>query len=385
MSVNVNTASAGRDQHGNPPPPVQLSAVLNALEVPICVADIDSGALLFTNDLFVARFGAPTGGYITAVERGFAVPPSERFPKSTLLDSRGEPGAVQVGEFVHLTDERSYLVRAVAIRWTPHRLARLHALVDITHRVESERFNRLHQEKLLITSRWMSVGELATTLAHELNQPLGAIGNYIQGAIRRLQSSETPNGDADRFAPIIRALEHARLQADHAARVVSRMREFVRTREPSVAAVDLAQLVQGVVRLIESEAHRHRVSLRLRFPEDLPCALADRVMIEQVVLNLVKNAIEAMGASQTVEREVSVSACVTAEGLIEVSVEDTGPGLSSQTQDQLFSPFFTTKPDGMGIGLSICRSIVEHHNGGLFFSGTPTGGARFWFTLHQPA
>jgi signal transduction histidine kinase len=221
----------------------------------------------------------------------------------------------------------------------------------------------------------MSVGELTSTLAHELNQPLGAIGNYVQGAIRRLRA-----GDAN-IDEIVAALEHARLQSDHAAKVVSRMREFVRTREPRREPVIVADLVGGVIRLVEPEAQKHCVKLRLELPADLPKAFADRVMIEQVVLNLVKNAIEAMTDTLPASREVAIRARVDADNRLEIAVEDSGQGLSAEAQEQIFSPFFTTKPDGMGIGLSICRSIVEYHDGGLFFTSHANGGARFWFTL----
>jgi len=354
--------------------PEQLAAVLDALDVPICIADFRSGRILFANDPFKARFGAEATELADA-EAGFATTPAARFTEETLVDGAGAPSGVQVGEFEHLRDGRSYLVRAIAIRWKPDQLARLHALVDITQRVESERFKRSQQEKLLLTSRWMSVGELTSTLAHELNQPLGAIGNYIQGAIRRLRA-----GDAD-TSEIIAALEHARLQADHAAKVVSRMREFVRTREPRREPTVMAELVSGIVRLVEPEAQKHGVELRLNFPADLPPALADRVMIEQVVLNLVKNAIEAMSGVSLATREVEISAQLDPEGRLSIAVEDSGQGLTTEAHEQIFSPFFTTKPDGMGIGLSICRSIVEYHDGGLFFASTANGGARFWFTL----
>ena len=356
--------------------PEQLAAVLDALDVPICIADFKNGRVLFANDPFKARFGGSAAD-LAQTESGFAVAPSARFTESTLVDEQGAPSGVQVGEFEHLRDRRSYLVRAIAIRWKPEQLARLHALVDITQRVESERFKHSQQEKLLLTSRWMSVGELTSTLAHELNQPLGAIGNYIQGAIRRLRAGRA---DVDE---IIGALEHARLQSDHAAKVVSRMREFVRTREPRREPVIVADLVNGIVRLVEPEAQKHGVSVRLSFPEDLPAASADRVMIEQVVLNLVKNAIEAMNGTLLAGREVAISARVDADNRVEVAVEDSGQGLSNEAQEQIFSPFFTTKPDGMGIGLSICRSIVEYHDGSLFFSSNPNGGAKFWFTLPQ--
>jgi signal transduction histidine kinase len=356
--------------------PEQLAAVLDALDVPICIADFQTGRLLFANDPFKACFGADAVD-IADAESGFAVAPSARFTEATLVNAAGQPSGVQVGEFEHVGAQRSYLVRARAVRWKPDQLARLHALVDITQRVESERFKRSQQEKLLLTSRWMSVGELTSTLAHELNQPLGAIGNFVQGAIRRLRA-----GDAD-IEEIVGALEHARLQSDHAAKVVSRMREFVRTREPRREPVAIADLVGTIVRLIEPEAQKHSVALRLNLPADLPQALADRVMIEQVVLNLVKNAIEALSETLPARREVSICARVDTDNRLEVAVEDSGQGLSAEAQEQIFSPFFTTKPDGMGIGLSICRSIVEYHDGGLFFAVTAHGGARFWFTLPQ--
>jgi C4-dicarboxylate-specific signal transduction histidine kinase len=356
------------------PSRAQLALALDALDIPIVIASLGEGALLFTNAAFRARFDT-SGGDIASVERGFAVAPSERFRACELIDEAGESRGAQVAEFHNMDDQRSYLVRALAIRWDQQQLARLHALVDITPRVETQRFQRTQQEKLLLSSRLIAVGELASTLAHELNQPLGAIINYVQGGIRRLRAS------ANDVEPVIEALRLAQLQAEHAAKVVSRMREFVRAREPRRELVHIADIVREVTTLIEPEAQKHRVRLSLVLADGLPSVQADRVMIEQVVLNLLKNAIEAMTTTPLNAREAVISASLDAEGMVEVAVEDSGCGLGGATHQQLFSPFFTTKPDGMGIGLSICRSIIEYHGGGLFFADKTDGGARFWFTL----
>jgi len=357
------------------PNAAQLAEVIDALDTPLCVSDLDNGAILFANGPFTVCFGTPPDGGIASFERSFASAPSERFPAATLVDPDGRPSGVQIGEFHRAIDQQWYLVRAAAIPWEPRRLARLHAFVNITSRIESERFRQTQQERLLLTSRLMSVGELASTLAHELNQPLAAISNFVQGALRRLRSGSGASTE------LIEALEHAGLQAEHAARVVSRMRDFVRTREPQRQPTSIEGVVCAVARLMDPEAQKRGVSLSLDLPAALPPAFADRVMIEQVVLNLVKNALDAMDQTPAGRRHLLISACINSDEQIQVAVKDTGPGFPRDAEAQIFSPFFTTKPEGMGIGLSICRSIIEYHDGRLSFCGNPDGGATFSFTL----
>lgn len=248
--------------------------------------------------------------------------------------------------------------------------------VDISERLETLDSHKAQQEKLLFTSRLMSVGEMAATLAHELNQPLAAILNYLNGSLRLVARAGGPD-------QVEGALRAARVQAEHASAVIARVREFVRAREPKREAHDLAAIVGTVLELLRLEAERQHLSIQVALAPGLPNVHADRVMIEQVLLNLVKNAIEAMRETPPSRRGLRVEGRLNLDGDVEVRVVDRGAGLSAGEQDQLFSAFFTTKSDGLGIGLAICRSIIEYHEGRLFFEPLADGGSVFGFTLPQ--
>jgi C4-dicarboxylate-specific signal transduction histidine kinase len=247
---------------------------------------------------------------------------------------------------------------------------------NINERVEAVNFHKSQQDKLLFTSRMMSVGELTTTLAHELNQPLASIVNYLSTAVKWVDRIAEP-------PPRLRdALLLARQQAERAAQVVQRLRDFVRTREPRRSVLALAETASHVVQLLELEAQKHRVRLQTHVPASFAPVFADRVMIEQVMFNLVKNAIEATREVAPTERAVDIHARTTLDGNAELRVCDNGVGLQAGAEQNIFTPFHTTKADGMGIGLSICRSIIEYHEGRMFFEANPSGaGAIFGFRI----
>lgn len=246
--------------------------------------------------------------------------------------------------------------------------------VDISARIEALDSHKSRQEKLLFTSRLMSVGEMAATLAHELNQPLAAIVNYLNGSLRLVDQAGGP-------VQVERALLAARTQAEHAAAVISRVREFVRAREPRRDAHALPEIAGTVLELLRLEAERQQLRVDLALGAGLPPVYADRVMIEQVLLNLVKNAIEAMREVPAAQRGLRIEGRVNLDGEVEVRVLDRGAGLTPAESEQLFAPFYTTKADGLGIGLAICRSIIEYHEGRLFFEPRDGGGSVFGFTL----
>jgi C4-dicarboxylate-specific signal transduction histidine kinase len=177
------------------------------------------------------------------------------------------------------------------------------------------------------------------------------------------------------------ALELAYEQAGQAAAVVARLREFVKTREPQREPVSLRALVEHVVQLQQLDAQKHRVRVTVDLAPELPQVLVDRVMVEQVLTNLMRNGIEAMRTTRPAARALRISAGLDMEGKIAVRVADRGSGISPADEAQLFTPFFTTKANGMGIGLAICRSIIEYHEGHLYFERNPEGGAVFTFTL----
>jgi signal transduction histidine kinase len=219
---------------------------------------------------------------------------------------------------------------------------------------------------------------MASSLAHELNQPLAAIANYCMGCVNRMASGEYKRED------ILGAMEKASFQAERAGKIIRRMREFVKKSEPNRSPVSVAEIVDEALGFAEIEARKSGVRLRLDIPAELPLVFADRIMIEQVVLNLVKNGIESMQESRREQRELTVSAGVDGARTVEIAVADRGHGISAEQAEKLFAPFYTTKPEGMGMGLNICRSIVEFHDGRLWAQPNPGGGSVFRFTLPIP-
>ncbi len=319
----------------------------------------DDGALVAANRRFMDEFGELP----EHTQR-------ERLLRGLHGDGSADPQPIEV----HAPHNgRWYALHWGALPSDDGALALLTA-VDISERIETLDSHKTQQEKLLFTSRLMSVGEMAATLAHELNQPLAAIVNYLNGSLRLVDQAGGP-------VQVERALHAARAQAEHASAVISRVREFVRAREPRRDAHELATIAGTVLELLRLEAERLQLRIDLALAPALPAVYADRVMVEQVLLNLVKNAIEAMREVPAAQRELRVEGRVNLDGEIEVRVCDRGHGLSAQDQDQLFSPFFTTKTDGLGIGLAICRSIIEYHEGRLFFEPRDGGGSVFGFTL----
>ncbi|MEZ5615713.1 MAG: PAS domain S-box protein [Rhodocyclaceae bacterium] len=246
---------------------------------------------------------------------------------------------------------------------------------DISERKRMEEETLRQQERLEQTSRLITMGEMASSLAHELNQPLSAIANYCMGSVNRLKSGDYRRED------ILAAMEKASAQAERAGKIIRRTREFVKKSEPVRAPAALADIVEEAIGFVDIEARKAAVAIRVDIPADLPPVFADRIMIEQVVLNLLKNGIEAMQQAPAGRREVNLSARPVAEGMVEVAVADRGCGMTGEQVERLFTPFYTTKAEGMGMGLSICRSIVEFHDGRLWVEPGPGGGSVFRFTL----
>jgi two-component system sensor histidine kinase DctS len=248
------------------------------------------------------------------------------------------------------------------------------SMFDITEQKRAQELSQQHQDRVQQTSRLITMGEMASSLAHELNQPLAAIANYCRGSVNHLR--------AERFelAAVTAAMEKASAQAERAGTIIRRMREFVNKREPNRAPVAVAEVVNEALGFAEIDARKAGVAIARDVPADLPPIYADRVMMEQVLLNLVKNAVEAMQDSRE-PRQVTISARLDGSRGVEVAVADRGHGFGPDEAEKLFVPFFTTKPDGMGMGLSICRSIVEFHGGRLSAQPNPGGGSIFSFTL----
>jgi two-component system sensor kinase FixL len=244
---------------------------------------------------------------------------------------------------------------------------------DISDRKETER--RLHtlQDELAHVSRLTALGEMASALAHELNQPLSATANYVKGSVRLIDQA---NPDLPK---IRNALEAAGEQTLRAGQIIRRLREFVTKGEADRRIESLPTLLEEAGALAMVGAKEKGVKLRYHIDPGAREVLADKVPIQQVVLNLIRNAIDAMEA--TTDRNLTVGARPAPDNMVEVFVTDTGPGLSAEVAARLFEPFVTTKKTGMGVGLSISRTIVEAHGGRIWTESNPAGGAVFRFTL----
>jgi signal transduction histidine kinase len=239
--------------------------------------------------------------------------------------------------------------------------------------VLEETRSRQHQAELAHAARLHTLGEMAAGLAHELNQPLAAIVNYARGCALRLRA-----GDVER-EQLIEVIEEMSEQALRAGEVLRRVREFARTGELHRERLDPTELVREAARLAEVDARRLGVAMRLESSGDTPPVEVDRIQVEQVILNLVRNGFEAMEVPRG-PRELRIRTSTTAHGEIEIAVSDTGTGLPEGVASRVFDPFYTTKPDGLGLGLAISRSIIEAHGGRLWASNGGRG-ATFHFTL----
>ena len=246
---------------------------------------------------------------------------------------------------------------------------------DITERKQTEEKLRQQQAELAHIARFALGGEMASGLAHELNQPLGAIKTYTEVCLLLIGSGNLKS------QPLVETMEKVVVQAQRAGEIIQRLRNLVRKAEPRRSPVNVNKLIQEVIHLIEPEARQQEVQIRLELDKALPLLFADAIQIQQVVLNLVRNAIEAMSESRTEPRVLSLRAVQTGSDTLEVTVSDTGSGLSSEEMEGLFVPFFTTKPTGMGLGLSISRSIIRAHKGRLWVTANADRGVTFHFIL----
>jgi two-component system sensor histidine kinase DctS len=254
------------------------------------------------------------------------------------------------------------------------------AVLDISEQRRVEELSRASQERLQATARLATVGEMASLLSHELNQPLAAIASYASGSMNLLQQNAPPARDLQ--------LAMARIaeQADRAGRVIKSVHDFVRRRDQAREAVPPRALVDAIQPLVNLQARKLGVRVENIVPEDLPRVVCDRTMVEQVLLNLARNAMQAMDAAGVANPALLVQVRATGAGegakrWLEFSVTDCGPGIAEEVKKQLFTPFFTTKAEGMGLGLSLCRTVVEQHGGQLLFEPNTPQGTIFRFTL----
>jgi two-component system, LuxR family, sensor kinase FixL len=245
---------------------------------------------------------------------------------------------------------------------------------DLTEQQQTQHRLQELQSELVHISRLSAMGEMASALAHELNQPLAAISNYMKGSRRLLSASSDPNREK-----IESAMDRAAEQAMRAGQIIRRLRDFVARGESEKRVESIIKLIEESGALGLTGAREQGVNLQFELDRKHDLVLVDRVQIQQVLVNLFRNALEAMAASP--QRRLVASTRAAADDMIEVAVADTGSGFADGVESNLFQTFFTTKETGMGVGLSISRSIVEAHGGKMWAEQNPSGGATFRFTL----
>jgi C4-dicarboxylate-specific signal transduction histidine kinase len=248
-------------------------------------------------------------------------------------------------------------------------------VLDLTEQKRAERAYAQTRTELAHANRVATMGHLTASIAHEINQPIGAAVTYANAGLNWL-SREEPNLEEAR-----RSLGYIVEAGIRAGAVVDRIRAMVKKAPPHNDAVDVNEVVQEIIELTRREIARNAISVRLKLTEGLPAVEGDRVQLQQVVLNLVMNAVEAMSMAGKEHRELLVSSeKSTADGVL-VAVRDSGPGIAPESADRLYESFYTTKPGGLGMGLSICHSIIEAHRGRLWATANTPEGAVFQFTL----
>jgi two-component system sensor histidine kinase DctS len=260
--------------------------------------------------------------------------------------------------------------------------------LDVSAQRRVEEISRQQQERLQATARLATVGEMASLLSHELNQPLAAIASYATGSLNLMNDER--DGDSPETRSLLRqAAQRIAEQAERAGRVIKSVHDFVRRREQAREAIRVDELIESVLPLVRLQARKSGTRIELDLPTPLPRVVCDRTMVEQVLLNLTRNGIQAMETTTPLpKRELLIRVRQTHERWVSFSVIDHGRGVADDVAQRLFTPFFTTRTEGMGLGLSLCRTVIEQHGGVLDFQNLPaavgngrSGGAEFRFTL----
>ena len=368
----------------------RFTTVLEGLDAAVSVMSVQRGEMLFANRSYRIWFGGNpaahaqlTGGRLiteAALDGDESVDDFGGLPTQKLTDAGSDTHEVYLDSV-----QKWFDVRARYVQWTDGNLAQMLIATDITARKQAEDAAARQAEKSQFTSRLITMGEMASTVAHELNQPLAAISNYCSGMISRVQAG---NIDDEQ---LIGALEKTSRQAQRAGQIIHRIRQFVKRSAPQRQPSRVRDITDAVIELAMFEMKRRRVTLNSTIANRLPQIMADPILIEQVLLNLLKNAAEAIDSAQMPQSRRHIELRVQQRQLedqgqvVEFSVTDTGPGMKEDMLSRLFEAFHSTKAEGLGIGLSLCRSIIESHHGRIkaenIYNDELISGCRFTFTL----
>jgi PAS domain S-box-containing protein len=372
----------------------RFTTVLEGLDSAISVAPLGGDEMLFANRTYRLWFGMQGHGHRQMAELAGAqsLPsmdgddPIDEFagmPTVTLTDAGSENAEVFVAEL-----SRWMEVRTRYLTWVDGRLAQMVIASDITARRHAEEQAARQAERAQTASRLITMGEMASSVAHELNQPLTAISNYCNGMVSRLQDK--------RISPeeLLGALEKTSRQAQRAGQIIQRIRSFVKRSEPNVVAAQVEHMVSNALELADIELRRHQVRLSSYTAARLPQLMVDPILIEQVLINLIKNAGEAIQQANRpigqryVELRIGPKQ-VDDQAVVEFLVQDSGKGVPDDLIERIYEAFYSTKSEGMGIGLKLCRSIVESHHGRMhvqnIYNGSEVIGCcfSFWLPVHS--
>ena len=369
----------------------RFTTVLEGLDAAISVAPLGAEELLFANKLYRAWFGVKVSGHVDLIAQAGvptvaptqdaldAVDAMAGFPTDSLTNAQTANAEIFVPELSKWIE-----VRSRYLNWVDGRLAQMVIATDITPRRRAEEQAARQNERAQTASRLITMGEMASSVAHELNQPLTAISNYCSGMASRIKTRQISSED------LLVALDKTAKQAWRAGQIIQRIRAFVKRSEPNRASAEVATLVSNAMELAEIELRRHHVRLSHYIAARLPAIVVDPILIEQVLFNLMKNAAESIAQAQcqVAQRSVElrvVPKVVEGQNVVEFSVTDSGRGLPPEVMARLFEAFYSTKAEGMGIGLKLCRSIVESHQGRLeavnLYNGDAVVGCRFMFWI----
>ncbi|MES2978224.1 MAG: PAS domain S-box protein [Pseudomonadota bacterium] len=369
----------------------RFTTVLEGLDAAVSVAPLGSEELLFANRLYRSWFGAEVSGHVNLISQAgvpAAAPTDDTFdavdslaglPTDTLTAAQTENAEIFVPELAKWLE-----VRSRYLTWVDGRLAQMVIATDITPRRHAEEQAALQAERAQSASRLITMGEMASSVAHELNQPLTAINNYCNGMVSRIHRQNISTED------LLGALEKTARQAHRAGQIIQRIRSFVKRSEPNRSPADIPTMVSNALELADIELRRHHVRLSHYIAARLPPIMVDPILIEQVLINLMKNAAESIeharrpNARRSVELRV-VPKQIEDQAVVEFSILDSGKGISPEVMGRLYEAFYSTKAEGMGIGLKLCRSIVESHEGRMqaenLYNADEVVGCRFTFWI----
>lgn len=369
----------------------RFTTVLEALDASISVAPLGSDEMLFANKLYRQWFGTDANGHLQLIaQAGMPQNNSSDESKDDVDSFAGLPISALPDTETERTElfipnlEKWLEVRTRYLSWVDGRLAQMVIATDITSQRLAEEQAAIQAERAQTASRLITMGEMASSVAHELNQPLTAINNYCNGMLSRIKSKQISKED------LLGALEKTAKQAHRAGQIIQRIRAFVKRSEPNRTPSEVSVMVAEAVELAEIDLRKFNVRLTPYVASRMPRLLVDPILIEQVLVNLLRNAAQAIDHAQrpTPQRLIELRVVprrMDDKPVVEFSVLDTGKGLSPEVEARLYEAFYSTKPEGMGIGLSLCRSIVESHMGRMtaqnIYNGDEVVGCRFSFWI----